>query len=260
MACSAENGGAQGLVRLRTLPRECHGCLCWSLANFLLYAAALLLVLASHVSRVASVARPRHTTRDHDPLVALRPAYSRGGAQAAADPDTIAASFLEVYVNKFANARAELPELYADASVMSFEGKTAGGKEGITAMLAENPVPAGSAAVLTTTDVQPSCAPGALLVFTTADMVGAKVQQVFHLVPTEGGSYYIHNDVFRASGSEANPDNTMVEMGGDVGKAFVLHYIETFDSDKSLLASLYVSDPALCVACIALERTPFPAC
>jgi len=67
---------------------------------------------------------------------------------------------------------------------------------------------------------------------------GSKFQQVFQLVPKAGGSYYIHNDIFRAG--VAKPDNAPKEMAGDVVKSFVATYYQLFDSDRSKLAVVYV--------------------
>lgn len=121
---------------------------------------------------------------------------------------------------------------------MSFEGSTVPGS-GVAEVLAGIPLPEGTPYEITSTDVQPSCAEGALLVFVTGEMAGNKVQQVFHLVPTAEGGFYIHNDIFRVSDSGSTPENAMEEMGGDVGKAFVLHYYEMFDTARDSLATLY---------------------
>lgn len=61
---------------------------------------------------------------------------------------------------------------------------------------------------------------------------------MFQLVPKAGGSYYIHNDIFRAG--TANPLNAPAKLGGDVIKPLITTYYQLFDSDKTKLAVVYV--------------------
>lgn len=127
--------------------------------------------------------------------------------------------------------------------MLSYEGTTVGGTEGITGALGSIPVPDGEAHAITSSDVQPSPLPGALLVFLTGDLCKTKFQQVFHLVPTDDGSFYIHNDIFRVT--EENAINAPSELGGDIAKAFVEHYYATFDGDRINLAALYRNESML---------------
>lgn len=152
-------------------------------------------------------------------------------------PAQLVDAFMKVWVAKFQTARGELGGLYEEASSYSFEGTTVKGKAAISAALTGNPIPAGSAIRLITTDLQPSPSAGAFVVMVTGEIATHKYQQLFQLVPKAGGSYYVHNDMFRAG--TANPDNAPADVGGDVVKPFVTTYYKLFDTARASLAVVY---------------------
>lgn len=153
-------------------------------------------------------------------------------------PAQIAESFLKVYVETFSTSREKLAAVYEDASTMTFEGTTLKGKAAIGGAVAKIPIPLGKAHRLVTTDLQPSPSAGAVLVMVTGDIADNKFQQVFQLVPNGSGSFYIHNDIFRAG--TANADNCPKELGGETAKAFVQAYYTCFDgADRAKVATLY---------------------
>lgn len=61
---------------------------------------------------------------------------------------------------------------------------------------------------------------------------------MFQLVPADGGSLYIHNELLRI-GTD-NAENAPAEVGGDVMKSFVEQYFHVYDTDRASLGPLYV--------------------
>jgi len=93
-----------------------------------------------------------------------------------------------------------LAGLYQDASMMTFEGNQVAGSANIIAkMKATGKV----AHQMKGMDVQPGTSSNALLIFVTgAVKIGENPGsihfcQMFQLVATAPGNYYVHNDIFR---------------------------------------------------------------
>mmetsp|Transcript_46206 Transcript_46206/g.81291 ORF Transcript_46206/g.81291 Transcript_46206/m.81291 type:complete len:125 (-) Transcript_46206:96-470(-) len=120
----------------------------------------------------------------------------------------MAGNFLEVgqqfaqhYYSTFASNRAGLSALYSDQSMMTYEGNQFQGAAAITAHI--NGLPLKSVRYgKQTLDCQPS-PPGGILVYVTGEMFvddspnPLKFAQVFHLVQSASGNFFILNDMFR---------------------------------------------------------------
>eukprot|EP00252_Welwitschia_mirabilis_P021380 TRINITY_DN5475_c0_g1_i1.p1 TRINITY_DN5475_c0_g1~~TRINITY_DN5475_c0_g1_i1.p1 ORF type:complete len:124 (-),score=4.94 TRINITY_DN5475_c0_g1_i1:211-582(-) len=118
------------------------------------------------------------------------------------DPDAVAKAFVQHYYNIFDSNRANLAGLYQDQSMLTFEGEKIQGAQGIVAKLTSLPFQQCTHNI-TTVDCQPSGASGSMLVFVSGSIQLAgeqrplKFSQMFHLMPTATGSYYVYNDIFR---------------------------------------------------------------
>ncbi|XP_027919743.1 nuclear transport factor 2B [Vigna unguiculata] len=118
------------------------------------------------------------------------------------DPDTLAKAFVEHYYSTFDNNRQGLANLYQDASMLTFEGQKIQGAPSIVAKLTSLPFQQCLHSI-TTVDCQPSGVNGGMLVFVSGNLQLAgeqhalKFSQMFHLMPTPQGSYYVLNDIFR---------------------------------------------------------------
>ncbi|CAL9770221.1 unnamed protein product [Musa acuminata subsp. burmannicoides] len=118
------------------------------------------------------------------------------------DPDAVAKAFVEHYYRTFDSSRAALGELYQDASMLTFEGDKIQGAAAIVAKLSSLPFQQ-CAHAIATVDCQPSGPSGGMLVFVSGSLrLGGeqhplKFSQMFHLMPTPQGSFYVLNDIFR---------------------------------------------------------------
>ncbi|XP_057430550.1 nuclear transport factor 2B-like [Lotus japonicus] len=118
------------------------------------------------------------------------------------DPDALAKAFVEHYYSTFDSNRAALANLYQEGSMLSFEGQKIQGSSNIVAKLTSLPFQQCHHSI-TTVDCQPSGATSAMLVFVSGNLQLAGEQhalnfsQMFHLMPTQQGSYYVLNDIFR---------------------------------------------------------------
>ncbi|CAH9115750.1 unnamed protein product [Cuscuta europaea] len=118
------------------------------------------------------------------------------------DPDALCQAFVTHYYNTFDSNRPGLANLYQDQSMLTFEGVKIQGVENIKQKLMNLPF-AQCLHHITTVDFQPSGAHGGFLVFVSGNLqLGGeqhplKFSQMFHLMPTQTGSFYVHNDVFR---------------------------------------------------------------
>ncbi|CAL0333102.1 unnamed protein product [Lupinus luteus] len=118
------------------------------------------------------------------------------------DPDALAKAFVEHYYTTFDTNRAALANLYQEASMLTFEGQKIQGAQNIVAKLTSLPFQQ-CLHKITTVDCQPSGVNAAMLVFVSGNLQLAgeqhalKFSQMFHLIPTPQGSYYVNNDVFR---------------------------------------------------------------
>ncbi|KAJ8459775.1 hypothetical protein OPV22_032701 [Ensete ventricosum] len=118
------------------------------------------------------------------------------------DPDAVAKAFVDHYYRTFDGNRAALGGLYQDASMLTFEGVKIQGAAAIVAKLTTLPFQQCVHAI-STVDCQPSGPAGGVLVFVSGSLQLAgeshtlKFSQMFHLMPTPQGSFYVLNDVFR---------------------------------------------------------------
>ncbi|KAL6514392.1 Nuclear transport factor 2B [Orobanche minor] len=118
------------------------------------------------------------------------------------NPETVAKAFVEHYYSTFDSNRSNLANLYQDGSMLTFEGQKFMGSQNVVSKLTSLPFQQCKHNV-TTVDYQPSGAIGGMLVFVSGNLQVAgeqhalKFSQMFHLMPTPQGSYYVHNDIFR---------------------------------------------------------------
>ncbi|KAK4477311.1 hypothetical protein RD792_016527 [Penstemon davidsonii] len=149
------------------------------------------------------------------------------------DPDAVAKAFVEHYYSTFDANRAGLANLYQEGSMLTFEGQKIMGSPNIVAKLTSLPFQQCQHQI-TTVDCQPSGPAGGMLVFVSGNLQLAGEQhalkfsqeekiekksseseylitlyhltslccycfgsQMFHLMPTPQGSFYVLNDIFR---------------------------------------------------------------
>ncbi|MCD7468769.1 Nuclear transport factor 2B [Datura stramonium] len=128
------------------------------------------------------------------------------------DPDSVAKAFVDHYYSTFDTNRAGLANLYQESSMLNFEGQKYQGAQNITAKLtgAQN-ITAKLTGLpfqqckhqINTVDCQPSGPAGGMLVFVSGNLSlpgeqhALKFSQMFHLIPTPQGSFYVQNDIFR---------------------------------------------------------------
>ncbi|KAI4348322.1 hypothetical protein L6164_009057 [Bauhinia variegata] len=119
------------------------------------------------------------------------------------DPDAVAKAFVEHYYSTFDTNRVSLANLYQDNSMLTFEGQKIQGTQNIVAKLTSLPFQR-CKHVITTVDCQPSAPTGGgMVVFVSGNLQLAdeqhalKFSQMFHLMPTPQGSFYVLNDIFR---------------------------------------------------------------
>ncbi|XP_006365034.1 nuclear transport factor 2-like [Solanum tuberosum] len=118
------------------------------------------------------------------------------------DPDAVAKAFVDYYYTTFDTNRAGLANVYQESSVLSFEGQKYQGTQSISGKLTGLPFQQCKHQI-NTVDCQPSGAAGGMLVFVSGNLSlpgeqhALKFSQMFHLIPTQGGSFYVQNDIFR---------------------------------------------------------------
>ncbi|KAK9678197.1 hypothetical protein RND81_11G195000 [Saponaria officinalis] len=118
------------------------------------------------------------------------------------DPQQVARAFVEHYYSTFDTNRSNLGNLYQENSMLTFEGQAFMGAQNIVGKLTSLPFEQCKHNI-STTDCQPSGPPGALIVFVSGvlqlsgEQHPLKFSQMFHLMPTAQGSFYVQNDIFR---------------------------------------------------------------
>ncbi len=163
------------------------------------------------------------------------------------DPEALSKNFVNQYYAAFDANRQQVGALYQAQSHLSFEGDNADGQMPIVQKIGALQLPPGSKHVVKSTHAQPSGAGGnAVVVLVTGEYVGQLYQEVFQLVPTPTGSYYVHNHIFRVG--KTNPYNTPAAGGGEVAKAFLQHYYTMFDTNRDGLMPLYRANSVLTVS------------
>jgi len=175
-----------------------------------------------------------------------------------ADFQNIGKAFADHYYNTFSgpapafdgSTRANLQTLYQDRSFCTWDGEQMMGMQAIMTKLTTfqavtYPGITSLQHKMTTCDCQPITQGSGVLVVITGDMIAngnaaapVKFSQVFVLLPTPTGGWYIAHDMFRTSGVVSiNPPNQADKS--DVGKAFTDHFYQTFDTNRAGLATLY---------------------
>ncbi|MCL7034108.1 hypothetical protein MKW94_004315 [Papaver nudicaule] len=118
------------------------------------------------------------------------------------DPESLSKAFVEHYYSTFDTNRGNLGGLYQETSMLSFEGEKIQGGTAIVSKLTSLPFQQCKHNI-TTVDFQPSGPAGGMLVFVSGNLQLAgeqhtlKFSQMFHLMPTPQGSFYVQNDIFR---------------------------------------------------------------
>ncbi|KAF6162963.1 hypothetical protein GIB67_021112 [Kingdonia uniflora] len=116
--------------------------------------------------------------------------------------ELVGKAFVDHYYHLFDNNRLSLASLYQPTSMLTFEGQQIQGGDGIARKLSELPFDH-CQHLITTIDSQPSSSPGGVLVFVSGNLQLAgeehelKFSQMFHLIPTLLGSFFVQNDIFR---------------------------------------------------------------
>ncbi|KAL2524025.1 NTF2-like [Abeliophyllum distichum] len=123
--------------------------------------------------------------------------------------EMVGRAFVDHYYHLFDNDRYSLASLYRPTSVLTFEGQKIRGVHDISIKLSE--LPFGQCRhVISTIDSQPSAFAGGVLVFVcgSLQLLGEdyplRFSQMFHLIPTEEGSFFLHNDIFRRDGKNTH--------------------------------------------------------
>ncbi|GMH30280.1 hypothetical protein Nepgr_032123 [Nepenthes gracilis] len=111
-------------------------------------------------------------------------------------------AFVEHYYHLFDNDRSSLSSLYQPTSMLTFEGQKVQGAEEISSKL--NSLPFDQCLhSISTVDTQSSAFHGGIIVFVSGSLQLAgeehhlRFSQMFHLVPTLQGSFFVQNDIFR---------------------------------------------------------------
>ncbi|PHU25597.1 Nuclear transport factor 2 [Capsicum chinense] len=118
------------------------------------------------------------------------------------DPDAVAKAFVEHYYSTFDTNRVGLANLYQESSMLHFEGQKYQGTQSIAGKLTGLPFQQCKHQI-NTVDCQPSGPAGGMLVFVSGNLSlpgeqhALKFSQMFHLIPTGQGSFYVQNDIFR---------------------------------------------------------------
>ncbi|KAK4603265.1 nuclear transport factor 2B [Quercus suber] len=118
------------------------------------------------------------------------------------NPDEVSKAFVEHYYSTFDSNRSALANLYQEGSMLTFEGQKIQGSPNIVAKLTSLPFQQCKHHI-TTVDCQPSGPSGGMLVFVSGNLQisgeqhALKFSQMFHLIPTPQGSFYVLNDIFR---------------------------------------------------------------
>ncbi|ONK74751.1 uncharacterized protein A4U43_C03F9780 [Asparagus officinalis] len=116
--------------------------------------------------------------------------------------EMVAKAFVDHYYLLFDTNRVELSSLYNQTSMLSFEGQKIQGAEEIGMKLSQLPFDQCRHAI-STIDCQPSPLAGGILVFVSGNLQlpgeehHLKFSQMFQLIPTQQGSFFVQNDIFR---------------------------------------------------------------
>ncbi|KAM7525213.1 hypothetical protein LguiA_015115 [Lonicera macranthoides] len=116
--------------------------------------------------------------------------------------EMVGRAFVDHYYHLFDNDRPSLSSVYQTTSMLTFEGQKIHGAEDICNKL--NSLPFDQCRhVISTIDNQPSSFAGGIVVFVSGSLqlpgedYPLRFSQMFHLIPTPEGSFFVQNDMFR---------------------------------------------------------------
>lgn len=117
------------------------------------------------------------------------------------DADALAKAFVTHYYTTFDTNRASLYTLYQESSMLTFEGEKFMGQGLIQQKISNLPFQQ-CKHVIGTVDSQPSVSGGTAVFVSGSLQLGdqehsLRFSQMFILMPTAQGSFYVHNDMFR---------------------------------------------------------------
>ncbi|XP_077242182.1 NTF2-like protein [Tasmannia lanceolata] len=116
--------------------------------------------------------------------------------------ELVAKAFVDHYYYLFDNNRPSLSSLYNHTSMLTFEGQHIQGVDEIARKLNQLPFDQ-CKHVISTVDCQPSPFAGGILVFVSGNLQlsgeehSLRFSQMFQLIPTLQGSFFVQNDIFR---------------------------------------------------------------
>ncbi|KAJ0955750.1 putative nuclear transport factor 2, NTF2-like domain superfamily [Helianthus annuus] len=111
-------------------------------------------------------------------------------------------AFVEHYYHLFDSDRSSLSSLYHQSSMLTFEGQKLQGVDDICSKINQLPFDK-CHHLISTIDSQPSSFAGGIVVFVSGSLRLSceehplRFSQMFHLIPTPQGSFYVQNDIFR---------------------------------------------------------------
>ncbi|CAN6458031.1 unnamed protein product [Victoria cruziana] len=125
-----------------------------------------------------------------------------GENELAQQVEVVGRAFVDHYYHLFDNSRSSLATLYQPSSLLTFEGQKIEGATDISERLCRLPFDQCRHSI-STIDSQPSSIAGGILVFVSGNLHlpgeehPLRFSQMFHLVPTMQGSFFVQNDIFR---------------------------------------------------------------
>ncbi|KAG9454149.1 hypothetical protein H6P81_007053 [Aristolochia fimbriata] len=116
--------------------------------------------------------------------------------------ELVARAFVDHYYYLFDNNRPSLSSLYHQTSLLTFEGQKIQGTENIASKLSQLPFQH-CKHFISTMDCQSSPCAGGIIVFVSGSLQlqgeehQLRFSQMFQLIPTQQGSFFVQNDIFR---------------------------------------------------------------
>ncbi|KAL4562490.1 hypothetical protein LXL04_034696 [Taraxacum kok-saghyz] len=116
--------------------------------------------------------------------------------------EMVGRAFVEHYYHLFDTDRSSLASLCHQSSMLTFEGQNLQGGNVICSKIKQLPFDK-CHHLISTIDSQPSSFAGGIVVFVSGSLQLAdeehplRFSQMFHLIPTPQGSFYVQNDMFR---------------------------------------------------------------
>ncbi|CAN1165843.1 Nuclear transport factor 2B [Linum perenne] len=117
--------------------------------------------------------------------------------------EMVGKAFVDHYYHLFDTNRTSLASLYQPSSMLTFEGQKMVGVEQITAKLNGMPFDHCKHLVSTIDSQAAPPATGGVVVFVSGSLQlfgeehPLRFSQMFHLLPTQNGSFFVQNDIFR---------------------------------------------------------------